>query len=57
MRMEKAAAIKDTDDKIVSLKREINNLKDVLAEYGTLESFLFSLSPESWRLQISTSSG
>ena len=49
--MEKAAALKQVDNRILTLKRDINKLKDSLAEYGTYQGFLFSLSPESWRLQ------
>jgi hypothetical protein len=51
-RIEKASAIKEVDDRIVGLRREINGSKDVLADYKTFQSFLFSLSPEHWRLQL-----
>lgn len=47
--MEKAARLKLADNRIVTLKREINKLKDILAEYGTYQGFLTSLSPDSWK--------
>lgn len=37
LRMEKATALKQVDNRIIALKRDINKLKDVLAEYGTYE--------------------
>ena len=37
LRLEKAAALKQVDNRIIALKRDINKLKDVLAEYGTYE--------------------
>ena len=50
-RLEKATDIKEIDDRIVSLKREISQTKDNLIEYTTFETFLYTLSPESWRIQ------
>lgn len=47
--MEKTADIKDLDDAILGLKRQISKLKDELAEYATFETFLYSLSPDAWR--------
>jgi hypothetical protein len=49
--VEKAANLKQVDNRNLTLKRDINKLKDSLVEYGTYQGFLFSLSPESWRLQ------
>jgi hypothetical protein len=49
--VEKAAVLKKVDNRILTLKRDISKLKDSLAEYGTYQGFLFSLSPEAWRLQ------
>ena len=37
LRLEKAGALKQVDNRIIALKRDINKLKDVLAEYGTYE--------------------
>ena len=37
----------------MTLKREINKLKDILAESGTYQGFLTSLSPEAWRNKTS----
>eukprot|EP00094_Tigriopus_californicus_P002517 TCALIF_02434-PA protein Name:"Similar to Ccdc38 Coiled-coil domain-containing protein 38 (Mus musculus)" AED:0.18 eAED:0.12 QI:0/0.57/0.25/0.87/1/1/8/0/417 len=50
VRLEKVADIKGIDEHLVALKREINKKKDVLVEYATFETFLFSLSPEAWRM-------
>ena len=49
--------MKQVDNRIVTLKREINKLKDILAEYGTYQGFLSSLSPESWKKQGKVSPG
>ena len=35
--MEKAAALKQVDNRIIALKRDINKLKDLLGEYGNYE--------------------
>ncbi len=51
MRLEKTLDIKAMDDRTLALRREINKLRDILAEYTTFETFLFSLSPEAWRIQ------
>ena len=37
LRLEKATELKQIDNRIIALKRDINKLKDVLAEYGTYE--------------------
>ena len=37
LRLEKAGALKQVDNRIIALKRDINKLKDVLVEYGTYE--------------------
>ena len=50
-RVEKGAAIKELDDRVVGLRREIGKGKDTLAEFITFQTFLYSLSPEHWRLQ------
>ena len=49
VRLERTTDIKTIDDGIVGLKRVINKLKDQLAEFGTFESFLYTLSPDAWR--------
>eukprot|EP00093_Oithona_nana_P013472 13472.XXX_1034541_1032957_1 [CDS] Oithona nana genome sequencing. len=49
LRLEKAGALKQVDNRIIALKRDINKLKDVLVEYGTYERFLYSMSPSAWR--------
>ena len=41
--------MKQVDNRIITLKREISKLKDILAEYGTYQGFLSDLSPQSWR--------
>ena len=45
LRLEKAAALKQVDNRIIALKRDINKLKDVLAEYGTYEVRTLGLYP------------
>ena len=45
--------MKQVDNRIITLKREINKLKDILAESGTYQGFLTSLSPDSWRVKSS----
>ena len=42
--MEKAAAIKELDDRVVRLCREIGKGKDTLAEFMTFQTVLYSLS-------------
>jgi hypothetical protein len=37
LRLEKALALKQVDNRIIALKRDINKLKDILVEYGTYE--------------------
>ena len=37
LRLEKAQNLKQVDNRIIALKRDINKLKDILAEYGTYE--------------------
>ena len=37
LRLEKAQTLKQVDNRIIALKRDINKLKDILAEYGTYE--------------------
>ena len=37
LRLEKAMALKQVDNRIIALKRDINKLKDILVEYGTYE--------------------
>ena len=49
--MEKGSAIKELDDRVVGLRREIGKGRDTLAEFMTFQTFLYSLSPEHWRLQ------
>ena len=46
LRLEKAAALKQVDNRIIALKRDINKLKDVLAEYGTYEVSEKNWSPQ-----------
>ena len=36
---------------MVGLRREIGKGRDTLAEFMTFQTFLYSLSPEHWRLQ------
>ena len=43
-RVEKAAAIKELDDRVVGLRREIGKGKDTLAEFMTFQTVLYSLS-------------
>ena len=50
-RVEKGSAIKELDDRVVGLRREIGKGRDTLAEFMTFQTFLYSLSPEHWRLQ------
>ena len=47
--MQKTTKLKQVDNRIITLKREISKLKDILAEYGTYQGFLSDLSPQSWR--------
>lgn len=47
--MQKTAKLKQVDNRIITLKREISKLKDILAEYGTYQGFLSDLSPQSFR--------
>ena len=49
IRVQKTTKLKQVDNRIITLKREISKLKDILAEYGTYQGFLSDLSPQSWR--------
>ena len=49
IRIEKTTKLKQVDNRIITLKREISKLKDILAEYGTYQGFLSDLSPSTWR--------
>jgi len=44
IRVEKAAKLKQVDNRIITLKRDISKLKDSLAEYGTYQAWFFYLS-------------
>jgi hypothetical protein len=44
--MEKATALKQVDNRIIALKRDINKLKDVLAEYGTYQVSSLKIGPD-----------
>ena len=55
IRTQKTTKLKQVDNRIITLKREISKLKDILAEYGTYQGFLSDLSPQSWRDKQKTS--
>ena len=49
IRVQKTTKLKQVDNRIITLKREISKLKDILAEYGTYQGFLSDLSPQTFR--------